>query len=206
MSVGMNAAQARNKAQQDMKIYNEVQTIMTEIMTQSLAGKYTATVSDGTDMTEATPTVVITGTVANPTVGVGQTLIIDTQVITLGTTGTNLNSIIADINDAGINVVASKDSSNHLVLTITAVASTTWEYDIDATGTANTAVGITPGLYQYATPESVDFWSAWQGTTTDRGRVVQMDTVIKHFSTLGFRVERTTNTSTSKTFQWSIYW
>ena len=56
-----------------MIIYDEVQYIMKDIITQSAAGNYTSTITDGTTMTESTPEVVITGTVANPTVVVGET-------------------------------------------------------------------------------------------------------------------------------------
>src|SRR6056300_532429 len=55
------------------------------------------------------------------------TIVINGTTVTLGTTGTNLNSIIADINDANVaNVTASKNSSSQLVITYEAQASTTW--------------------------------------------------------------------------------
>ena len=46
---------------------------MKDIITPSASGNYTSTITDGTTMTESTPEVVITGTVANPTVVVGET-------------------------------------------------------------------------------------------------------------------------------------
>ena len=206
MSAGLNASQARAKAHEDLVIYDEIQTIMTEIITQSALGNYAATVSDGTTMTESTPTAVVTGTVANPTITPGQTLIVEGYTVTLGTTASNLNGIIADINDAAVtDVVASKDSSNKLVLTFTAQASTTWTYEIGA-GTANTQLGLTANTYTYTNPLSVTYHAAWMGTVTDRAKVVQMDTVIKHFQTLGYRIERSVNTSTQSTFQWNLYW
>lgn len=206
MTVGLNASQARANANEDMLIYDEVQTLMKEIITQSVAGNYSATVDDGTTMTEATPTAVVTGSIANPTITATPTLILDGQTITLGTTGTNLNSVIADINDANpTGIVASKNSANNLVLTFTSTANQTWEYIIGS-GTANASLGLTAGTNAYTSPTSVDFFNAWQGTATDRSRVVQMDKVIKHFKNLGYKIERTTNTSTAKTFQWKIDW
>lgn len=207
MSVGLNAAQARAKANQDMVIFNEVNTIMEAVITASASYLYTATISDATTMTESTPVVTVTGSVANPTVVNGDTLIINSSTVTLGTTGVNLNSIIADINDASISgVVAGKDSSNNLTLTITASAAASWTYDIDTTSTALTALGLTAGTQTIANPTSTTYFDTWQGTTTDRGKTQQMDEVIKYFQNLGYKVERTTNTDTNKTFQWSLYW
>lgn len=206
MSVGINASQARAQALQDMIIYNEATTLMSNIITASANGVYYVTVSDGTTMTESSPSTTVTGTVANPVITSGQTLILNNSTITLGTSGTGLNAIIADINDAGVTgISASKDSSNHLQITFTAQPSTTWTYDI-GTGTANVQVGVTTNQYTHANPSSVQYFSAWQGTITDRAKIVQMDAVIKHFQNLGYKIERTTNTQTSTTFQWNIYW
>ena len=87
MSVGLNAAQARAKANQDMVIFNEVNTIMEAVITASASYLYTATISDATTMTESTPVVTVTGSVANPTVVNGDTPIINSSTVTLGTTG-----------------------------------------------------------------------------------------------------------------------
>lgn len=206
MSIGLNASQARAKSQQDLIMYNEVQTIMKTIITDSAAGAFASTVDNGTDMTQSTPVEIVTGSVSNPTVSGSSTLIINGSTITLGTTGLNLNSIIADINDAAVTgVVASKDSTNNLVLTITAQASTTWQYVIGA-GTANTALGFTAQTYVIPNPTSVNYFQTWQGTRDDRGESQQMDQIIRHFQNLGYKIERTTNISTNATFQWNIYW
>ena len=118
MSVGLNAAQARSKASQDMIVYRETQAIMEAIITQSGLGKFEASVDDSTTMTVSTPSIQRIGTVNTPTVNVGDTLIIDSSTITLGTSGTSLNAIISDINDASVpGVTASKDAG-YLVLTI----------------------------------------------------------------------------------------
>ena len=205
MSVGLNAAQARSKASQDMIVYKETQSIMEAIITQSGLGKFEAYVDDGTTMTISTPSVQKIGTVNNPTVNVGDTFIIDNNTITLGTSGTSLNAIISDINDAAIpGLTASKDAG-YLVLTIEDSAGATWSYEIGA-GTANTALGFVAGVYSITNPTSVDYYIVWQGTATDRAIQNQMNQVIKHFSDLGYKIERLTNTSTSRTFKWYVYW
>ena len=205
MSVGLNAAQARSKASQDMIVYKETQSIMEAIITQSGLGKFEAYVDDGTTMTISTPSVQKIGTVNNPTVNVGDTFIIDSNTITLGTSGTSLNAIISDINDAAIpGLTASKDAG-YLVLTIEDNAGATWSYEIGA-GTANTALGFVAGIYSITNPTSVDYYIVWQGTATDRAIQNQMNQVIKHFSDLGYKIERLTNTSTSRTLKWYVYW
>ena len=57
MSVGLNAAQARSKASQDMIVFTETQEIMKSIISESSLGNFEAYVDDATTMTEATPTV-----------------------------------------------------------------------------------------------------------------------------------------------------
>ena len=205
MSVGLNAAQARSKASQDMIVYKETQAIMEEVITQSGLGNFEASVDDGTTMTISTPSVQKIGTVNNPTVNVGDTLIIDGNTVTLGTTGTSLNAIIADINDAAVpGVTASKDAG-YLVLTIEDSAGATWSYEIGA-GTANASIGVVAGVYTLPNPTSISYYTVWQGTLTDRAIQNQMEQVIKHFSDLGYKIERLTNTSTNRTFKWYIYW
>jgi len=205
MSVGLNAAQARSKASQDMIVYRETQAIMEAVITESGAGKFEAIIDDGTTMTVSTPSVQKIGTVNNPTVNVGDTLIIDNVTVTLGTTGTSLNAIISDINDANIpGVVASKDAG-YLVLTVEDSAGSTWSYEIGA-GTANASLGFVAGVYSLPNPTSVSYYTVWQGTLTDRAIQNQMEQVIKHFQDLGYKIERLTNSSTNRTFKWYIYW
>ena len=205
MSVGLNAAQARSKASQDMIVFKETQAIMEAIITASGLGKFEAYVDDSTAMTVSTPSIQKIGTVNTPTVNVGDTLIIDSSTITLGTSGTSLNAIISDINDASVpGVTASKDAG-YLVLTIEDSAGATWEYEIGA-GTANTSLGLTAGVYSLPNPTSVEYYTVWQGSATDRAIQNQMAQVIKHFADLGYKIERLTNTSTSRTFKWYVYW
>ena len=205
MSVGLNAAQARSKASQDMIVYRETQAIMEAIITASGLGKFEAYVDDSTAMTVSTPSIQKIGTVNTPTVNVGDTLIIDSSTITLGTSGTSLNAIISDINDASVpGVTASKDAG-YLVLTIEDSAGATWSYEIGA-GTANASLGFVAGVYSLPNPTSVEYYTVWQGSATDRAIQNQMSQVMKHFSDLGYKIERLTNTSTSRTFKWYVYW
>lgn len=205
MSVGLNAAQARSKASQDMIVFKETQSIMEAIITQSGLGKFEALVEDGTTMTISTPSVQKIGTVNNPTVNVSDTLIIDGTTVTLGTSGTSLNAIIADINDAAVSGVTASKDAGYLVLTIEDSAGATWSYEIGA-GTANASIGVVAGVYTLPSPTSISYYTVWQGTSTDRAIQNQMEQVIKHFSDLGYKIERLTNTSTNRTFKWYVYW
>ena len=205
MSIGLNAAQARSKASQDMIVYKETQIIMEKVITESALGKFEGFVDDGTTMTISTPSVQKIGTVNAPTINVGDTFIIDSQTVTLGTSGTSLNAIIADINDANISGITASKDAGYLVLTVEDTAGATWSYEIGA-GTANTSLGVVAGVYTLPNPTSVNYFTVWQGTSTDRAIQNQMEQVIKHFTNLGYKIERLTNTSTNRTFKWYIYW
>lgn len=204
MTYYINKQQARVMARSDLTIFNEINALMKQIITDAGNGLYETTISDGTTMTESTPTITLTGTVANPTITATPTLIIAGSTITLGTTGTNLNSVIADINDANVSgVVASKNSSNNLVITYTAPASTTWSVTVGA-GTANTDLGLTAGTTTATNPDSVTYYNVWQGVANDRPKTDQMNQVIQYFQNLGYTIERLKNTSTNKNLKWVI--
>ena len=132
------------------------------------------------------------------------TIVINGTTVTLGTTGTNLNSIIADINDANVSgVVASKNANNQIVITYTAPASTTWQLVIGA-GTANTDLGLTNATTTATNPASVTYYQVSQGSTVDICSTEEMNEVLSYFRNLGFDIEQQTNTTTGKTFQWVI--
>ena len=99
MTYYINKTSARTIARADLTIFNETQALMKQVITDAGNGLYETTISDGTTMTESTPVITITGSVSNPTVTPGNSIIIAGNTILLGGTGTNLNSIIADIND-----------------------------------------------------------------------------------------------------------
>lgn len=206
MTYYINKQQARVMARSDLTIFNEINALMKQVITDAGNGLYETTISDATEMTESTPTITITGTVANPTITPADTITVAGNTIVLGGTGTSLNAVIADINDANVSgLVASKNSSGNLVLTYTASQSTTWQVIVGAgTGTANTDLGLTANTYTATNPDSVTFNSVWQGTVSDRPKMDQMNQVIQYFQNLGYTIERLKNTSTNKTFKWVI--
>ena len=98
MTYSFNSKQALSVARNDLVIFREINTLMEQVIADAGNGLYETTVSDGTTMTESTPDIVVTGTVANPTITVGQTIILGGTTLVLGTTGTSLKAVIADIN------------------------------------------------------------------------------------------------------------
>lgn len=205
MTYSINKNEARLIARQDLTIFREINYLMEQVISDSGNGLYQTVVSDNTTMTTSTPTITVTGTISNPTVTTGNTFIVNGTTITLGTSGTNLNSVIADINDAAVSgITASKTSDNKLAITYEAPAATTWSLAVGA-GTANTELGFTNNTNTTAdVPVSVNYWGVWQGLDTDRSRADQMNQVVDYFTTLGYNIERQTNTSTNKTFSWVI--
>ena len=99
MSYSINATNARLIARADLTIFNETQALMKQVITDAGNGLYETTVTDGTTMTESTPTITVTGIQTNPTITGTPSVILGGQTINLGTTGTSLNAVIADIND-----------------------------------------------------------------------------------------------------------
>ena len=204
MTYYINKTSARTIARADLTIFNETQALMKQVITDAGNGLYQTTVTDGTTMTESTPTITITGTVANPTVSSLETVILGGQTVILGTSGLNLNAVIADINDASVSgLVASKNAANNLVLTYTAPAATTWTFVLGA-GTANTNLGLTAQTYTASNPDSVAYYNVWSGTVADRAKSDQMNQVVKYFENLGYTIERLKNTTTNKNFKWVI--
>tara|TARA_B100001287_G_C22522192_1_gene453272 strand:+ start:72 stop:692 length:621 start_codon:yes stop_codon:yes gene_type:complete len=204
MSYSINATNARLLARADLTIFNETQSLMKQVITDAGNGLYQTTISDGTEMTESTPDIVVTGSVANPTITPGDTVILGGQTVILGATGTSLNAVIADINDAAVpGVVASKNAANNLVITFTCSQTLTWTFIVGA-GTANTDLGLTANTNTATNPSSVDYYNCWQGNATSRPKTDQMNQVILYFQNLGYSIERLKNTSTGKTLKWVI--
>jgi len=205
MTYQLNSAEARSHSRSNLVIFDEVNALMRQIISASDAGEYELVVDDGTVMTECTPVVYITGTVSNPTVTPGSTLVIAGSTITLGTTGTSLNAVIADINDSGVsNLTAGKDSAGHLVLTYQCSQSD-WTVTLGS-GSANTNLGFTAGTNSANSTTGVDYYSVWTGITTDRKRDDEMTRVVKYFESLGYNITQADNTTSAKTFKWMIYW
>ena len=134
MNIGLNAHRQELNSNSDMTSYDEVSLFNERHYNTKCLRNHKSTITDGTTMTESTPEVIITGTVANPTIVVGETSSFNGTSVTLGTTGTNLNAIIADINDAAITgLVASKNATNNCPHNTTFLHS--WTYIIDVSQT-----------------------------------------------------------------------
>lgn len=202
MTYSFNSKQALTVARNDLVIFREINTIMEQVISDASNGLYETTISDGTTMTESTPDIVVTGTVSSPTITAGQTIILNGTTLALGTTGTSLKAIIADINGYFPGVVASANAANRLVLTKTTTAGA-WTFTVGA-GTANTALGLTATTHTATNPDSVSYFNVWNGSTTDRSKTDQMSQVIAHFESLGYSIEQRTNASTTNTFKWVI--
>lgn len=204
MSYTINKTTARAIARADLTIFNETQALMKQVITDAGNGLYQTTVDDGTTMTESTPEIVVTASTANPTITATDTVILAGQTVVLGTTGTSLNAVISDINDANIpGLIASKNAGNNLVLTYTAPAATAWQFIIGA-GTANADLGLTAATNTASNPASVDYFNCWQGNVQSREKSDQMNQVILYFENLGYSIQRLKNTTTNKTIKWEI--
>lgn len=205
MSIGLNASQARSNSKQDMLVFNEIVAIMRAVIDASDAGSFDVEISDGTTMTESTPISKLMGSVINPTVLYGSNIIINGNPIQLGASGTHLNAIISDINDANIAGISATKEDGKLVIYIEHAQQSTWSYEI-GDGTANTNIGLTPGIYVTDTPDSIRYFSVWQGTETDRAIQRQMNEVLRFYTNLGYKIDRLANTVTNKTIKWYLYW
>lgn len=206
MTRDLTASQARTVSTTDLVIYNEIDTIQREIMAQALLGNLTATVDDGTTMTESTPVITITGTEANPVIGgTDEDFTIAATTITLPA-NSNLNTIIATINDDGpAGLTASKNDSNQLVLTYE-TPQNGWNLVVSA-GDANATLGITAQTYNATNPESVEYYQVWSGVNEDRKKSYELSQVVNHFQGLGYSILAKKNTdSDTAVIKWEIYW
>ena len=207
---GLTSTQARTVSVTDMVIYNEIDTINRAIITAALAGDLNTSVNDNTTMTESTPTITVTGSVANPTFTPGDQIQLAGQAIALGVDpndGTGLDQIVADINNANISgLTASANDSNQLVLTYDPPQGS-WSLAIGAgTGTANVDIGLTTGTVTATDPASVEYYSVWTGTAEDRKKSYEFAQVVNYFQNLGYNILAKKNTTTGNTFYWEIYW
>lgn len=80
------------------------------------------------------------------------------------------------------------------------VAVSTGLYEATVTGTTMTATAL-PGR-----TTAILYFNTWQGTIDDRAKYLQMGTVLKYFTDLGYSIERRTNSTTSDTFKWVVSW
>jgi len=91
----------------------------------------------------ATP--VVTGTIANPTITIGTTLVINATTITA--TGTTASSLSVDINTAAITGVKAAAVGNKVLLFCTSAATSGRVTVASGTMNVSTVLGITPGTY-----------------------------------------------------------
>jgi len=68
----------------------------------------------------------------------------------------------------------------------------------------STMAKATPADAGYAV--AVQYYNAWQGTTDDRQKILQMNKVIQYFTDLGYTIDRQTNVTSQTTFQWVVAW
>lgn len=206
MSHTLTAADARTVAFADLIVHNEVDYIERQIIAAGLNGDINVSVTDGTTMTNSTPTITVTGTEVAPTVTNTNTIILVGETVILGTTGLSLNAVIADINDAAITgITASKNAGNQLVITYEPTQAL-WSLVIGA-GTANVELGITAGTVTADTPDSVSYYNAWTNDIPDRKLATQMAQVVNHFQNEGFSIMQKKNTtSAGNTLYWELFW
>lgn len=204
MIVGLNATQARSKSAQDLTIYQESYHIMNDIILASAEGKFEVVVSNKSTMTGSQAAHRVVGTQQNPVIAPNATIIINSTTIVLGTSGTNLNAIIADINDAGLTGVVASKQDQKLVIDIT-LPQDNWTYDIGA-GTANSDLGIIADAGSALAPSGVSYFDVWQGTQTNRALQNQMESVVRYFESLGYKIQRRSNITSGKTFDWYVFW
>lgn len=199
------ATQARTASTTDQVIYNEIDTVTRAILTAALTGELTVVVANGTTMTQSTPTITVTGTVADPVVGVvDESLILAGNTIVL-TANNDVDQIVATINDAAVTgLSATKNAAQQVVIAYTPPVAT-WSLMIGA-GTANATVGVTAGSEAPVDPESIAYHSVWSGQETDRKKSYEFAQVVQHFQNLGYSIIAKKNTDTGNTFKWELYW
>lgn len=205
MAHDLTATQARTVSTTDLVIYNEIDTITRAIYAAGLAGDLSTSVNDGTTMTESTPTITVTGTVADPVVGgAGEALTLAGGTVSLPA-NSDVDQIVAAINDEAITgLTASKNASSQVVLTYEPPMAT-WSLVISG-DSGNTTIGITTGTVPATDPESVTYYNVWIGQTEDRKKSYEFAQVINHFQGLGYNIVAKQNTTTTNTFYWEIYW
>lgn len=207
MAHDLTATQARTVSTTDLVIYDEIDVINRAIMADALAGNLNTTVDDGTTMTESTPTI----TVVSSGLGVftpNATLTIAGTSVTLGdggTDGTGIEQATADINNAAIVGLTATEDGTEITLSYEPPMAA-WTLTL-AEGSGGLAeLGFTAGTTSATTPESINYWNVWGGTLTDRKQSYELAQVINHFQGFGYSITAKTNTVTTNTLLWEVYW
>ena len=207
MAHDFTATQARTIATTDLVIYDEVDVINRAIIAAALAGDLDVQVTDGTTMTESTPTVTVVSSGAGAFTP-SATLTIAGTSVTLGdgvNDGTGLEQAVADINNAAITGLTASEDGSEITLSYEPPMSA-WSLTL-AEGSGGLAeLGFTAGTTSSPTPASVSYFNVWSGQLTDRKQSYEFSQVTTHFQNLGFNIVAKTNTTTTNTFLWEIYW
>ena len=204
MAIMISAADAKLQGQGNLVILKEVRAIEEAVLTAINNSLLSATVSDGTVMTMSTPSIDVTGTLNGPTLTIGDTFSINETTVTL--TGTNINSVVDDINTLAITGITASKTAVAGALKITS-DNTNFSLIIAAgTGTALADLGLVASTTN-ATAVSKDYYTVWKNTSINTTYVQQMAEVITHFTDLGYTILRQSNAVTSNaTFKWSVTW
>jgi hypothetical protein len=204
MAIMISAADAKLQGQGNLVILKEVRAIEEAILTAINNSLLSATISDDTVMTMSTPSINVTGTLNGPSLTIGNTFLINTTTVTLS--GTNINSVVDDINTLAITGITASKTAVAGALKISS-DNTNFSLIIAAgTGTALADLGIVASTTT-AADVSKAYYTVWKNTTVNTTYVQQMAEIIKHFTDLGYTILRQSNAITSNaTFKWSITW
>ena len=204
MAIMISAADAKLQGQGTLVILKEVRAIEEVVLTAINSSLLSATISDDTVMTMSTPSINVTGTLNGPTLTIGDTFSLNETTVTLS--GTNINSVVDDINTLAITGITASKTAVAGALKIDS-DNTNFSLIIAAgTGTVLADLGIVASTTT-ATAVSKDYYTVWKNTTINTTYVQQMAEVIKHFTDLGYTILRQSNAITSNsTFKWSVTW
>ena len=72
-------------------------------------------------------------------------------------------------------------------------------YEVGVTGTTMTDAGAGISIAR-------NYYATWTAVDQNRSRVVQMNSVIDYFQSIGYSIERRINGSTGDTFLWYVAW
>lgn len=82
------------------------------------------------------------------------------------------------------------------------VACAAGEVEVTLATTTTMAKNLSDEGYVTAT----EYFDTWTSARDDRQKYLQMESVIKYFSDLGYAIERRTNNATGATFKWVVAW
>lgn len=76
--------------------------------------------------------------------------------------------------------------------------------EVDVTLTTTTTMAKVSSDEGYLT--ATEYFDTWTSSRDDRQKYLQMESVIKYFTDLGYAIERRTNNDTGTTFKWIVAW